>query len=187
MISVELPDGSVKEYAAGSSAWDVASSIGQRLANACVAADVNGKVVDLKLPLSAEGGPVKLKLLTDKDAAALAVLRHSTEPTLSNEDESDGNSKVGQGVFMSAQKQSRSEIAAVLLASRAAFASTALFSCLVNILMLTGPLFMLQVYDRVLTSGSVPTLVALTGIVITLYAYYGFSRPTTGTTWRSIS
>ncbi len=33
---------------------------------------------------------------------------------------------------------------------------------------------MLQVYDRVLTSGSVPTLVALTGIVIALYAYYGF-------------
>ncbi len=40
---------------------------------------------------------------------------------------------------MSAQKQTRGEIAAVLLASRAAFASTALFSCLVNILMLTGP------------------------------------------------
>ncbi|MDB5341509.1 MAG: threonyl-tRNA synthetase [Planctomycetaceae bacterium] len=77
MISVELPDGSVKEYAEGSSAWDVASSIGQRLANACVAAEVNGKVVDLKLPLPAEG-PVKLKLLTEKDAAALAVLRHST-------------------------------------------------------------------------------------------------------------
>ena len=73
-----------------------------------------------------------------------------------------------------AQKQTRSEIAAVLLASRMAFASTALFSCLVNILMLTGPLFMLQVYDRVLTSGSVPTLVALIAIVIALYAYYGF-------------
>ncbi|MGB8314746.1 MAG: type I secretion system permease/ATPase [Aestuariivirga sp.] len=73
-----------------------------------------------------------------------------------------------------AQKQTRSEIASVLLASRGAFASTAVFSCLVNILMLTGPLFMLQVYDRVLTSGSVPTLVALIGIVIALYAYYGF-------------
>lgn len=77
MISVQLPDGSVKEYADGSSAWDVASSIGQRLANACIAAEVNDKVVDLKLPLPAEG-PVKLKLLTEKDAAALAVLRHST-------------------------------------------------------------------------------------------------------------
>jgi PrtD family type I secretion system ABC transporter len=48
------------------------------------------------------------------------------------------------------------------------------FSCIVNLLMLTGPLFMLQVYDRVLTSGSVETLLALSAIVIVLYFYYGF-------------
>ncbi len=47
------------------------------------------------------------------------------------------------------------------------------FSCVVNILMLTGPLFMLQVYDRVLSSGSVPTLLALSAIVLALYIYYG--------------
>jgi ATP-binding cassette subfamily C protein len=40
--------------------------------------------------------------------------------------------------------------------------------------MLTGPLFMLQVYDRVLASGSVPTLVALAAIVAVLFGYYGF-------------
>ena len=37
----------------------------------------------------------------------------------------------------------------------------ALFSAVVNILMFAGPLYMLQVYDRVLASQSVPTLVAL--------------------------
>ncbi len=66
------------------------------------------------------------------------------------------------------------ELQNVYRASRGAFISTAVFSSIVNILMLTGPLFMLQVYDRVLTSGSVPTLVALIAIVLILYAYYGF-------------
>ncbi len=66
------------------------------------------------------------------------------------------------------------EISQVYQASRATLIAAGIFSCLVNILMLTGPLFMLQVYDRVLTSGSVPTLVALIIIVAVLYAYYGF-------------
>jgi len=72
------------------------------------------------------------------------------------------------------QKRLKGEISTVLMASRGAFLSTGFFSCIVNLLMLTGPLFMLQVYDRVLGSGSVPTLVALIGIVIALYSYYGF-------------
>jgi len=47
----------------------------------------------------------------------------------------------------------------------------ALFSAVINLLMLTGPLFMLQIYDRVLTSASIPTLVALVAIVAVLYAF----------------
>ncbi len=47
----------------------------------------------------------------------------------------------------------------------------ALFSAVANLLMLTGPIFMLQVYDRVLTSASIPTLAALISIVGILYLF----------------
>ncbi len=47
-----------------------------------------------------------------------------------------------------------------------------LLSIISNLLLLTGPLFMLQVYDRVLASKSVPTLAALTGLVVGLYGFY---------------
>lgn len=45
------------------------------------------------------------------------------------------------------------------------------FSAVVNVLMLTGSIYMLQVYDRVLTSGSVATLVALFAIVVVLHLF----------------
>jgi PrtD family type I secretion system ABC transporter len=47
------------------------------------------------------------------------------------------------------------------------------FSALINLLMLTGPVYMLQVYDRVLSSGSVPTLLGLFAIVVVLYGFLG--------------
>ncbi|WP_205647818.1 type I secretion system permease/ATPase [Acuticoccus yangtzensis] len=59
----------------------------------------------------------------------------------------------------------------ILKAARSALIGVALFSCLVNLLMLTGPIYMLQIYDRVLASGSVPTLVALSAIVVILYVF----------------
>ena len=52
-----------------------------------------------------------------------------------------------------------------------AFLGVAFLSALVNILHLTGSLFMMEVYDRVLPSGSLPTLLALGGIVVGLYAF----------------
>ncbi|MGI9405641.1 MAG: type I secretion system permease/ATPase, partial [Hyphomicrobiaceae bacterium] len=55
--------------------------------------------------------------------------------------------------------------------ARQALNSVVVFSMFVNLLMLTGPFFMLQVYDRVLTSHSIPTLVALCVLVATLYAF----------------
>ena len=54
-----------------------------------------------------------------------------------------------------------------------AFLGVAVFSASVNVLMLTGPLFMLQVYDRVLASRSSATLAVLFGIVVFLYGLMG--------------
>jgi PrtD family type I secretion system ABC transporter len=56
---------------------------------------------------------------------------------------------------------------------RSAFVATGVFSSFVNLLMLSGPLYMMQVYDRVLTSRSVPTLVALSVLILGLYAISG--------------
>ena len=61
-------------------------------------------------------------------------------------------------------------IAAAFRDCRRAFWSVALFSAVVNLLMLAGPLYMLQVYDRVLASHSVPTLVALSVLLCGAFA-----------------
>lgn len=56
---------------------------------------------------------------------------------------------------------------------RKSFRGVALFSAVVNLLMLAGPLYMLQVYDRVLAARSVPTLVALTIFLVGAYLFQG--------------
>ena len=64
-------------------------------------------------------------------------------------------------------------LAAALRDCRRTFWSVALFSGIVNILMLAGPLYMLQIYDRVLASRSVPTLIALSVFLAGAYAFQG--------------
>src|ERR1700742_2285481 len=54
-----------------------------------------------------------------------------------------------------------------------AFIAIAVMSGLINILYLTGSFYMLEVYDRVLPSRSVPTLVALSILALTLFAFQG--------------
>lgn len=56
---------------------------------------------------------------------------------------------------------------------RRSFVQAALFSAAINLLMLTGPLYMLQIYDRVMASGSVATLMGLFVIVVVLYGFLG--------------
>ncbi|MEL7256782.1 MAG: type I secretion system permease/ATPase [Pseudomonadota bacterium] len=57
--------------------------------------------------------------------------------------------------------------------SRVLYWTVGIFSFFVNLLMLTGPIYMLQVYDRVLGSRSVETLIALSALVLFLYAMMG--------------
>ncbi|MBO9478590.1 type I secretion system permease/ATPase [Shimia sp. R11_0] len=65
-------------------------------------------------------------------------------------------------------------------ASRGLYWAVGLFSVFVNLLMLTGPLYMLQVYDRVLGSGSEETLVALSLLVVFLFTLMGILDFTRG-------
>ncbi|MGO4388725.1 type I secretion system permease/ATPase [Microvirga sp. 2YAF29] len=56
---------------------------------------------------------------------------------------------------------------------RGAFIGVAVLSGLVNLLYLSGSIFMMEVYDRVLPSRSIPTLVGLSVIIVVLYLFQG--------------
>ena len=73
----------------------------------------------------------------------------------------------------SKSKSPRSELADALRSCRSAFIGVGVFSGMSNILMLTGAFYMLQVYDRVLPSRSVPTLVALSLLAAGLFLAQG--------------
>jgi len=74
-IQVTLPDGSVQAAPSGSTPLDVARNISPRLADAAIAAKVNGQLYDLKRPLESDA---TVQILTPKDPDALYVYRHST-------------------------------------------------------------------------------------------------------------
>jgi ATP-binding cassette subfamily C protein EexD len=72
-----------------------------------------------------------------------------------------------------AQRGPADEIRGVLARCRQSFVAVGVFSCGINVLFLVPAIYMLQVYDRVLTSGSQPTLLMLTLIVLFLLATLG--------------
>jgi threonyl-tRNA synthetase len=78
-ISITLPDGSSRELPAGSTAGDLAASIGPRLAKAAVIAEVNGTERDLVWPL-ADGDAAAI--VTETDERGLYTIRHSTAHVL---------------------------------------------------------------------------------------------------------
>src|SRR5215218_550664 len=67
----------------------------------------------------------------------------------------------------------RSELGVALRACRDAFIGVGLMSCMINLLYLTGSVFMLEVYDRVIPSRSVPTLIGLVVLAALLYTAQG--------------
>jgi len=81
----------------------------------------------------------------------------------------------------------RDELLAIRRRSRGLFWAVALLSAFVNMLMLTGPLYMMQVYDRVLGSRSEATLLALTLLVVFLYGMMGLLDAVRGRIMRRVA
>lgn len=74
-VSIKLPDGSVREYADGSSIDDVAASISSGLRKNAAAGKMNGIVVDLSTPLQEDA---LVEIVTLDSPEGLEVMRHST-------------------------------------------------------------------------------------------------------------
>src|SRR4051812_48838195 len=74
MLTLKLPDGATREVPEGSLPRAIVASIGPRLLRDAVAVKIDGEVQDLITPLR-KGGD--FRVLTEKDAEALPVLRHS--------------------------------------------------------------------------------------------------------------
>jgi len=94
-IRATLPDGTERRLPAGSTALDLARSIGSRLAAAAVAAEIDGERVDLSRTVP-DGA--RVRILTDRDPEALEILRHSTaHATAQAVQELFPGTRIGQG------------------------------------------------------------------------------------------
>ncbi|MDI2112331.1 threonine--tRNA ligase [Commensalibacter nepenthis] len=73
MLSITLPDGSIRQYEGTVTGLTIAQSIGAGLAKAALAMEVDGKLVDLSLEITEDSS---VKFVTRKDEAALELIRH---------------------------------------------------------------------------------------------------------------
>jgi len=81
MLSIRLPDGSLKAFDKPVSVAEVAASIGAGLARAALAGRVDGKLVDTSFVIDHDA---ELSVVTDKDAEGVDILRHSTAHLLAH-------------------------------------------------------------------------------------------------------
>ena len=75
MISLTMPDGSIRKVAKGTTALEVARSISEGLARNVIAAELSGEIIDAMLPLENDG---VFKLLTFKDDGGKHAMWHSS-------------------------------------------------------------------------------------------------------------
>src|ERR1700761_8889528 len=75
MVSIRLPDGSVRQYEHPVTVAEVAASIGPGLAKAALGGKIDGELVDTSALIDRD---VSLAIVTDKDADGLDIIRHST-------------------------------------------------------------------------------------------------------------
>jgi threonyl-tRNA synthetase len=100
-IQITLPDGSSREFPAGTTVLDVATAIGPRLARDTVAGEVDGRVVDLRTRLT---GDATLRIVTVRDPEAGDVIRHSAEHVMA-----DAVKRLWPGTPIDAGRQDHSE------------------------------------------------------------------------------
>lgn len=75
MLNITLPDGSVRQYEAGTTVLAVATSIGTGLAKATLGGLVNDQLVDASFTINSDS---RLSIITAKDSQGLELIRHST-------------------------------------------------------------------------------------------------------------
>jgi threonyl-tRNA synthetase len=78
-LKITFPDGSSREYEAGTTLAQIAESIGPKLSKAALAAEVNSSLMDMTTPLEEEA---KVRFLTFKDEDGVDIFRHSSSPVM---------------------------------------------------------------------------------------------------------
>jgi len=81
-VTAELPNGDRLELPDGATGSDAARSIGEGLARAAIAIEVDGEIRDLGRPLPDGDSPARIRILTERDPEALQVIRHDAAHVL---------------------------------------------------------------------------------------------------------